>query len=683
MTKPKAEKWSDVHAECMKEFDNIQSAQQQVRLECLSDRRFYSITSAQWEGGLGQQFEYKPRFEFNKVHLAVIRIINEYRNNRITVTFSPKDGEEDDTADVCAGLYRADEKDSVAEEAYDNAFEEGVGGGFGAWRLRACYEDEDDDENEKQRIKIEPIFDADTSVYFDLNAKRQDKADAKSCYVVTAMDKDAYKAEYNDDPASWPKTTTLTYFDWCTPDVVYVAEVYKVEEKQELIHVFRGLDEEDMMVPDKELQEDPSKLDVLTATGFREVRQKKVRRRQVHKWIMSGSGILKDEGVIAGKCIPVVPFYGKRWYVDNIERCMGHVRLAKDAQRIKNMQMSQLGEISAMSPVEKPIVTPEQIAGHTNMWAEDNIKNYPYRLLNAVTDKDGNKAPPSGVPYTKAPSIPPALAALLQITEQDIQDLLGNQQAGEEMQSNISGKVVELVQTRLDMQTFIYMSNFAKAMKRSGEIWLSMMKDIAVEEGRRMKTVGAQNEVGSVLINEPAYDRETGSEYVKNDLSAASFDVYVDVGPSSSSRRQSTIRMLTSMLAIVGNTDPETSGVLTSMAMMNMEGEGVEDAREYFRRKLLKMGVIKPTEEEAQELAQAAANAPPDPNAQLLLAEAQKATAETAHAEAKSVEALASAELKGAQKAKTLVDAGVAEQSARIDTANAVHQLTQPINTQN
>jgi hypothetical protein len=64
-----------------------------------------------------------------------MRIINEYRNNRITVDFISKEGDEDDRlADACDGLYRADEEDSVADEAYDNAFEEAVGGGFGAWR---------------------------------------------------------------------------------------------------------------------------------------------------------------------------------------------------------------------------------------------------------------------------------------------------------------------------------------------------------------------------------------------------------------------------------------------------------------------------------------------------------------------------------------------------------------------
>jgi hypothetical protein len=32
------------------------------------------------------------------------------------------------------------------------------------------------------------------------------------------------------------------------------------------------------------------------------------------------------------------------------------------------------------------------------------------------------------------------------------------------------------------------------------------------------------------------------------------------------------------------------------MAMMNMEGEGIGDVRDYFRMRLVKMGVIKPTD---------------------------------------------------------------------------------------
>lgn len=661
MARPsKEQRLAAIHQEALTEFDNIQSALRDERLQCLQDRRFYSIAGAQWEGPLGEQFENKPKFEVNKIHLAVIRIINEYRNNRITVDFVSKEGKEyDKLADTCDGLYRADEQDSGAEEAYDNAFEEGVAGGFGAWRLRTVYENEEDEEDEKQRIRIEPIFDADSSVFFDLNAKRQDKADAKRCFVITSMTRQAYKDEWGDDPASWPKEVHQYEFDWLTPDVVFVAEYYRVEETRETVYVWETIGGEEERYKDADFEADETLEERLLAVGSREVRQKNIKRRRVRKYILSGAKILEDCGFIAGKCIPIVPMYGKRWFVDNVERCMGHVRLAKDAQRLKNMQLSKLGEISALSSVEKPILTPEQVAGHQMMWADDNIKNFPYLLVNPITDANGNQAISGPIGYTKPPQIPQALAALLQITEQDMQDLLGNQQAGEELQPNVSGKAVELIQNKLDMQTFIYMSNMSKAVKRSGEIWLSMARDVLVEEGRKMKSIGPQNEMQSVELAKPMVN-EKGEIETENDLSEAEFDINVDVGPSSASKRAATVRALTGMASLTD--DPETKQVLGAMAMMNMEGEGITEVRDYFRKKLLRMGVVKPTEEEQQTMAEEQANQQPDPNSQYLQAAADEASANATQARAKTILTVAQADETKAKTMKTLADVDSSEQ---------------------
>lgn len=669
MAKSKEQRWAEVHQEAVAEFDNIQSALRDERMQCLQDRRFYSIAGAQWEGPLQKQFENKPRFEVNKVHLAVIRIINEYRNNRITVDFISKDGTKNDKlAEVCDGLYRADEQDSCAEEAYDNAFEEAVGGGFGAWRLRACYEDEYDPEDDRQRIRMEPIFDADSSVFFDLNAKRQDKSDARKCFVVTAMPFESYKAEYNDDPASWPKEVHQLEFDWLTPDVVYVAEYYCIEEKNETRVTMRSLTGEEKSHSLEDLDEieeegEQSLRQFLESTGWREVKSRKVKCRKVHKYIMNGATILEDCGYIAGKNIPIIPVYGKRWFIDNVERCMGHVRLAKDPQRLKNMQLSRLGEISALSPIRKPIFTPEQVAGHQVTWAEDNIKNNPYLLLNPITDPTGQQVNAGPIGYTEPPNIPEALAALLQITEVDMQDILGNQQAGEELQPNMSGKAVELVQGRLDMQTFIYMSNMAKAMRRCGEVWLSMAQELYVEDGRRMKVVGAQDQIDSVELMTPGMG-EVGAE-IQNDLSKAKFDVAVDVGPSSSSKRAATVRAITGLMTLTQ--DPQTLSVLTSLALMNLEGEGLSDANDYFRRQLLRQGVVKPTEQEAQELAVEAQNQQPDPQSLYFQAAAEEAAAKAKKANADTVATIADAEKTRAETAKIITDIDVAEQKQALE----------------
>jgi hypothetical protein len=662
---------ANVHQDALQEFGRIQSALRDERLQCLEDRRFYSISGAQWEGNLLDQFENRPRLEVNKIALSVIRIINEYRNNRVTVDFVSKDGVANDKlAEVCDGLYRADEKDSVANEAYDNAFEEAVGGGFGAWRLRADYEDHENDEDERQRILIEPIYDADSSVWFDLDSKRQDKSDAKVCFVIAGMTHSSYVDTWGDDPASWPKTVHQNEFDWLTPDVVYVAEYYRVEEVGETVRIFETIDGSEERYTTYDFNEDEQLEEMLAAVGTREVRQKRVKKKKVHKYIMSGSHILEDCGYIAGKCIPIIPVFGKRWFIDNIERCMGHVRLAKDAQRLKNMQLSKLAEISALSTIEKPIFVPEQVAGHQVMWSEDNLKQYPYLLVNPITDQNGAQAVGGPVGYTKPPQIPPAMAALLQITEMDIDQILGTQSAGEEMTSNLSGKAVELIQTRLDMQTFIYMSNFSKAMRRCGEVWLSMAKELYVEDERKMKVIDVTDTVDSITMMTPAIS-EIGEVIMENDLSKASFDVDVDVGPSSSSKRSATVRALTGMMQITA--DPEMQSVLGSMAMMNMDGEGISEVREFFRQKLIRMGVVKPTEAEAEEMMAAMQNQKPDPNAVFLQAAAEEATAKAAKARADVVKTIADAELTQARVLETGASTEL-EQARTMETLSGIQR---------
>jgi hypothetical protein len=677
----KEERLKRVHARAYSRINKAQATLGGERLQCLQDRRFASVTGAQWEGKLGEQFANKPRFEMNKVHLAVIRIFNEYRANRITVDFTSKDGSQNDRlADACDGLFRADEQDSGAQEAYDNMFDEGVSGGFGACRLTTCYEDDADEDDTRQRIKIIPVTDADACVFFDLDAKRQDKADAQWGVVLTGMSRDAYTEKYDDNPATWDKQIHQSEFDWATPEAVYVAEYYEIEQQTQTVHVFQGMalgegEPNELRFTDEELDAEGKRAE-LQATGFRAVRSKRITVQRVHKYILSGNKVLEDGGLIAGCHIPIVPFYGKRWFVDGVERCMGHVRLAKDAQQLANMLRSWLAEMAARFDVEKPIFTPEQMLGHTGMWSADNIERYPYLLVNPMTDANGQKLPAGPIGYTKAPLIPPAMAGLMQISEQDLQDLLGNQQAGEQIQANVSAKAVELVQNKLDMQTYIYMDNFAKAVKRIGEVWLGMAKDVYVEDGRKMKSVSHDGAVGSIELYRPTVD-ESGAHVLENDLGKAKFDVNVEVGPSSSSKRAATVRALTGMMQVTQ--DPETLAVLSSMSMLNMEGEGLADVRDFFRNKMVRMGVVKPTDEEKAALAQEQTNAAPDPNAQFLQASAAKALADAKKADADALLTEAKVGQTNADTIATLagVEQGREQHAVDLATQLGAHGLEQ------
>lgn len=73
-----------------------------------------------------------------------------------------------------------------------------------------------------------------------------------------------------------------------------------------------------------------------------------------------------------------------------------------------------------------------------------------------------------------------------------------------------------------------------------------------------------------------------------------------------------------------------------------MEGEGISDVREYFRKQLVRFGVLKPTEEEAQELAAMQAQSQqPTPDQAYLMAEAQKTIAEMEKTRAEAMKIMA------------------------------------------
>lgn len=655
MAKTKSEKLAEVFDKAKQELGVIVGSCEYEREQSLEDRRFYSIAGAQWEGSYGEQFANRPKLEVNKIHLSVIRIFNEYRNNRISATFIPKDGRDgQELADLCAGLYRADQQDSRAEEAYDNAFEEAVGGGMGAWRLTHEYEDEYDDEDDNQRIRFEPIYDADSTVFFDVGAKRQDKSDANHCFVLTGMSRDAYIEEWDDDPTSWDRPVTDAEFDWESTDLVYVAEYYKVEEKKQTVYTYRNISGENEKYTEQDFKDDPGLESRLNDIGTVRVASRPVKRKTVHKYIMSGAGVLEDCGLIAGTEIPIVPVYGKRWFIDGKERFMGHVRLAKDAQRLKNMQLSVLAETSAVGGISTPIFTPEQIEGHEDAWATSAVKRPAYLKLNPITNENGDEQPVGPIGMKEAPTVPQAMAALLEISEGDIADILGNQSNGDEIEANLSGKAVELVQNRLDMQAYIYMSNFAKAERRCAEIWLGMARELYADEERIMKTIDEQEAIDFVELGRKVLN-DRGKPVVEADMSRAKFDVSVEIGPTSTSRRSATVRALTQMLPLVS--DPLDQKVIASMAMMNMEGEGIQPVRDHFRRQMVQAGVIEPTDEELEEMQAAAAQASqPTPEQQFIMAETQKAQVEAAKTAAEVEETQASAAEKRAKTVKTLAD---------------------------
>lgn len=648
----------DVYARARSQFDEISSATRDERMMSLEDRRFVFIQGAQFEGDWGTQTENTLRVQVNKTQRGHDKIINDYRANRFTVNFRPKPGTkaDDDTAELLNGLMYADMYRCKGQQALDNAFSEGAAGGMGGWRLCNEYEDDSDPDNDHQRIGVYQIVDADQRVFFDLDAKLYDKSDARFAYVMHSMTPEAFKREYGADKiASWPENRDRPFvFDWFTPDVVYVAEYYEVENVTRELRIYsRDATDEEERYWTESMAEGQD--EDLTKRGFT-VTKRKIKRKRVHKWILSGAEVLEDCGYIAGENIPIVPFYGKRVFIDNVERFKGHVRDAKDPARLYNMQVSKLAEIASLAPREVPIFAPEQMDGLQDHWAKMNLERHPYALANPLIDPlTGAIAQTGPVAYIKPPDMPPVLAALIQQMGNDIAEITNGDDGSMEIKSNVSGDAMDIAAARVDEKSFVYMDNFKQSVARFGEIYESMAREVYVEEGREVETMDEEGQTDTATLHEIYVNPKTGVTAKRYDLSAGKFNVIADVSEATATRRDKTVRtMMTLATAAMGMQDMQLAQVALLTAIKNMDGEGIDDIKDWAHKQAVQLGLDEPTPEEQQQMD--SEQQQPDPTslatlaqADALKAQAGKLNADTKLSEAKTVQTLADAAKKRAE----------------------------------
>lgn len=668
-----AETLEKKHERVMLRFDRAYSPQQDVREKCVEATRFARVPGGQWEGAtaagtkLDDQFEKYPKFEINKVATELNRIISEYRNNRITVKFRPGDREaSEELANKLNGLFRADYEETDGGEACDNAFDDAATGGFGCFRLTSMLVNEYDPMDERHRIAIEPVYDPSRSVWFDPDAKKYDKSDALWAFCMYSLSPEKYEAEYGKTPPSSLDTTTITSweYDWFASEVVYIAKYYEVRKESVDVISYQQPITGEIATYDSDQIEDIE--DELADAGFVEVARRSVKRRRVYVSVVDGENFLEKPRRIPGEHIPLIPVYGKRWFIEDIERVEGHIAKAMDPQRLYNLQVSMLADTASQDPGQIPIVGMEQIRGLEKHWEARNKKRPAFLPLREVKDKAGNiisGATPAG--YTQPAVMNQALAALLQQTSADIQEVTGGSQAMQQMPSNISQETVSNLMNRSDMASFIYLDNMAKSLKRAGEVWLSMAREVYGSD-REVRVVNEDGTDDIALMNAQVVDRQTGQVVALNDLSTGRYDVMVDVGPSYTARRDATVYALTQVLQTMLPGDPMRP-VIQGIILDNLDGEGMDDFKEFNRKQLLTTGAVKPRNQKEQEIvqqAQMAAQNQPDPNmvlaqAQMVAAqaEAQKAQNETAQVQIKAFSAQQDAQLSQAQVVKTLVDA--------------------------
>lgn len=624
-----------------------------TRLKAADDTLFAWIT--QWDDTYLNESDLAYRGEFNILRKAMRQIITDLISNPVQVDFDPVDDTDDSGADIMDGMYRADMRNNTSQEAKKNANQEVIVCGVAAWELRNEYKTNIGGD-ERQVIKRYPLYEANNNVMWDPNAKLLDKSDANYVSCLVGYSEEGYKLlceelGAEDCAASSFSNPEISYvFPWISETrKVYVTRFFHREMKKVKHLTFEDLfgTERTIMESDFDQHEDS-----LVDEGFNLVSEKTIERYVVTKYIASGGGIL-ESSVIPGEHIPVVPQYGERAFVEGEEHYEGIVRLAKDPQRLRNFQMSYLADIVSRSPREKPIFTQEQIQGYEDMYeVNGSDNNYPYMKQNAL-DGQGNPLPVGPVGYIKAPEVPPALSQSMQESRAAVDDVAGAGLPADITDVDLSGKALNALNKRLDMQSYTYQDNHKFAMRRDGEIYASMARDVHDSE-QEVILVKVDGSKSKEMINKTEMNFETMETEIKNNVNAMIFDVYADIGPAFESVKAQTKEELKELLNS-GTLDAETHTILMAEYMTMTEGSNFEDLREYFRNKLIMLGVKKPeTPEEEQMVAQAQQEQQPSPEQQAAMINAQ---ADLKNAEANVLEQQNRAADRDVQLSKIQVDA--------------------------
>jgi hypothetical protein len=659
----------EVFERAQRRFDMTVGPQLEMRSLALAARRFVTIPGAMWEGDFGDAFDNSIKLEINLARDGLEKIYRDYTENRIVPDFRPASGKgDDDSADTLDGMYRADAYFFKAAQAWDNAFFEGAAGGMGAYRLATDWADPYDKESDAQRINPGlAIVDADQRVFFDGNSMLYDKSDAEFAFVITAKQRDEFEAEYDGAVSDWTLPRIDPVYDWFTPDTVKVAEYYEVEDHDEkLLILTQKLSGKEERYWESEI--DPEELDSLKKMGW-SVKTRSLKRRRVHKYLVSGEEVLEDKGLIAGDRIPVAPYYGKRSFVDGVERFEGYVQGKMDVSRAYNMVLSKLAETSAQSPRDIPIFAAEQMPQHlADLWARQIVDRHSYALVEPLRNpQTGEIVAPGQIGKVEAPQIDQATATLIPILRNDL--VYDQQDGADTVKANTSADAMDIAATRVDAKSGIYLDNWRQTTQCGGEIYLSQASDVYCEAGRTVETMTEDGNDGTATLVEPYTDAKGVAGY-RNDFTRGHYKVVVTVTEATATRRDKAVKAALGIAQVAveaGDTELAQVGILT--AVMNHDGEGTKSFQGYARKRLVMMGVEEPTDEEKAQLEQLQAqqDQQQDPQVEFIAAKTQEA-------KASAIEKTASAGLKTAQAEAV----GGPEQAPKApDGLDAFHKVAQ------
>lgn len=668
------------HETALGRFDAAYTPQTGIRESIRVAIRFARKNGAQWEGKTaagwahGDTMKGRPLMEANRISNSVERITGEGKNSRISVKFRPGDSDASvKLAESLNGKFRADFNNCEGEEASDTAYEDAVSGGFGCIRLSTAPDNDDEDPSNQQRKRIvmEYVPEAYSTVWFDPAAKKYDKSDGGYAFELFSISPAEYKRKYKKDPATIEKPDSIT-FDWFRDDAVYIGRYY--ERRLETVTILTYQNAlTGHTVNYSENQIEPLR-DELARLGYFQLSQEPRKLYQVYCSVIDGEAIIEEPVRLPGTMIPLVPYYGKRFYNEGKEQVEGFTQKAMDPQIAFNVAFSMMTKEAAEATPAQTVINEKFIRGFEHIWNNRADKAYlPIHDGAAGPQTTVKDAPP---PYfqTSASSVSPSVMNLFSAADQILTQLTGNAVSEQQVPGNVSGQAVNAMTGRTDQQDYNFIDNLKKSTRHLGRVWLSMSREV-YGSTRVVRIVKPNGEDELVTLSEQVMDNDTGDVIGINDLTQGKYDVTVSIGPAFATARQQSIENLTTIMKELP-VNPEVQSELAMYIIDMAAGEGLDDLKKVVHRQLLLSGAVEPktpqearqVQEAQQQQAQAAQNNPTNIIAQ---SQATKARADMFNSVAKMIDSgvnifatEADTQLKASEMLKNLSDIDVSRTSA-------------------
>lgn len=542
------------------------------REEALDDMR--NIVGIQWPDDVraSREEDNRPCLTINRLPQFLRQVTGDLRNMNPAIKVIPADTKNsDEDAELVEGVIRQIQYESDATSIYERSAESAAACGMGYFRVLTDYVD---NSSFDQKIIIQSI-DNPFSVYFDPEARKSTREDARWCLITSVMNDEAFKEQYpgkvNVSIEQHGTGDGLEF--WRQNGEAVVAEYFWKEPKTKTI----------MQLPGGQIVENaPKGLGGKTRTV----------NYDVIMWAkISGKDVLEGPQEFPGEHIPVIAVMGEELHIgDRIYRS-SVIRFAKDPQRLYNYWRSAQTEMIALQPKAPYLVTGKQIAGLEAIWGEANDSNRPYLPYNP-----DEKAP--GAPQRAMPPVPSSgMMQEVGLAADDMKATTGIYDAGLGQHSNEkSGVAIRQRQMESDVSTSIYSDNMAKAIAHCGRVIVSMIPKV-YDTTRIIAMLGEDDQHGMTTVNQPVMT-ENG-QVIVNDLTKGKFNVRVAVGPNYATKRQETAESMMQFIQAF----PPAAQVAGDLIAKSMDWPDADKIAERLK-KMLPPGMAEIEDPEEQAMAQ-------------------------------------------------------------------------------